>query len=102
MRSSRDVTVFLGFLPILWSSEICVHTEFLCCLLLPNFMGQQKNTCEIELMNSGGFLLNNGEGGRAGFSLEQPGIAPGTQRWEKSWCFLSDTRKDVGAGGRRK
>lgn len=92
-----------GSIPVLCStSKMCVHTEFPCCLLLTVFIGQQKNNCETEFPRSGGFLLNEGEGGRAGFRLEQPGIAPGTRRWEKGWCFLSDVRKDMGSAGRRK
>lgn len=71
------VTAFHGFLPVLCSSKTCVHTEFLWCLSLPNFMGQQKNNYETEFTHSGAFLLYNGEGGRAGFRLEQAGIALG-------------------------
>lgn len=36
-------------------------------------MEQQKTNCETEFTHSGGFLLNNGEGGRAGINLGHRG-----------------------------
>lgn len=80
---------------------VCLQNSCAVCHFLISW-DDRKTTVKLNLPNSGGFLLNNGEGGRAGFRLEQPGIAPGTWRWEKSWCFLSEMRKDVDAGGRRK
>jgi len=68
------------------------------CWLLPIFQGtREKITMKLNspaLVDSWAFLLNNGEGGRAGSRLEQsnvwalrPGMAPEAPRWQESRCF---------------
>lgn len=55
--------------------RVCIQNSFGACHFLISW-DNRKTTMKLN-SPTGGFLLYNGEGGRAGFRLEQAGIALG-------------------------